>query len=292
MEKVYQVFMGAAALSFKTVIAFLKVLFFSSWKISFPPTQKETCCILGNGPSLNQSLDTHLEFLKQAELFCVNNFACSDYFTILQPTNYVLLDPYFFLYDGKTYNSPQVKQTLDAIAQTTSWKLNLFVPYSAKSSSYWHLQITSNPHISICYFNYTPIEGFNAFCHFLYRKKLATPRCRNVLGASLYLAITRKFKKVYLLGADHSWHEEIRIDENNSVLLKQTHFYDEQNAKHHQVYDVVTKSNPKISALFMNFARAFYSYEVLKRYAEYMGVKVYNASAKSYIDAFERLTIH
>jgi hypothetical protein len=118
------------------------------------------------------------------------------------------------------------------------------------------------------------------------------PQSQNILAASLYLAITRRFKEVYLFGADHSWHEEIRMSDTNELLMKQEHFYDKPgDIAHIPVYDVVKKETSRMSAQFASLSKAFYSYEVLRDYAASLNVQVLNASAKSYVDAFKRIKI-
>jgi hypothetical protein len=136
------------------------------------------------------------------------------------------------------------------------------------------------------------VRGYAWFRHFIFRKGWGMPRSQNILAASLYLAITRRFKEVYLFGADHSWHEEIRISDANELLIKQEHFYDKPGeAVYVPVYDVVKKETSRMSAQFASLSKAFYSYEILRDYAASMNVQVLNASAKSYVDAFRRVKI-
>ncbi len=61
-----------------TFISLIKVIVLSKPSARFPQTKMENCAILGNGPSLNVSLQKYFAFFKQHELKCVNNFSITD----------------------------------------------------------------------------------------------------------------------------------------------------------------------------------------------------------------------
>ena len=91
--------------------------------------------------------------------------------------------------------------------------MNLFIPKSAATSPALKDVCDSNKNIQVHYFNYTVFKGFENIAFKFYRKNLATPQSQNVLVASLFLAINCGFKKVYLTGADHTWHQNLHVDE-------------------------------------------------------------------------------
>ena len=275
-----------------TVLSLLKVLVKSRFSVNIPAPQRSSCSILGNGPSLRQSLDNDLHFIQKTETVCVNNFAASPEYAQLQPMNYALLDPAYFLYSEQNNSRKDIEKIIRCLVNLTVWPLNLFVPQSARGS-YLVSELTGkHPHVRIVYFNYTVVRGYAWFRHFIFRKGWGMPQSQNILAASLYLAITRRFKEVYLFGADHSWHEEIRISDANELLIKQEHFYDKPGeAAYLPVFDVVKKETSRMSSQFVSLSKAFYSYEILRDYAASMNVQVLNASAKSYVDAFRRVKI-
>ncbi len=295
LETIFNTASRQASLFIDTVLSLLKVLIKSRFSVEIPAPQRPTCSILGNGPSLRQSLDNDLAFIRETETICVNNFASSPEYAQLQPMNYALLDPAFFLYNEQNDSRKDVEKTIRCLINLTVWPLNLFVPQSARGS-YLVNQLTGkqagswHPQVRVIYFNYTVVRGYTWFRHFIFRKGWGMPQSQNILAASLYLAITRRFKTVYLFGADHSWHEEIRISDTNEMLMKQEHFYDKPGAVAYiPVYDVVKKETSRMSAQFASLSKAFYSYEVLRDYAASLNVQVLNASAKSYVDAFKRI---
>ncbi|MEZ0538136.1 hypothetical protein [Fibrella arboris] len=275
-----------------TVLSLLKVLIKSRFSVDILPPQRPVCSILGNGPSLRQSLDTDLTFIRQTETICVNNFASSPEYAQLQPMNYALLDPAFFLYSEQNNGRKDVEKTIRCMINLTIWPMNLFVPQSARGSYLVNQLHGRHPTVRVVFYNYTVVRGYAWFRHFIFQKGWGMPQSQNILAASLYLAITRRFKEVYLFGADHSWHEEIRVSDTNELLIKQEHFYDKPGeATHIPVYDVVKKETSRMSAQFASLSKAFYSYEILRDYAASLGVQVLNASAKSYVDAFKRVKI-
>ncbi len=274
-------------------VSILKVLVRGRFRVRFPAPQRPVCSILGNGPSLTESLREHGDFLRSTETVAVNNFASSSAYVQMRPQNYVLLDPAFFQYHAEHKGERHdVRQTLEAMRSQTEWPMFLYVPYQARRSYFIEQLRQDNPLITPVFFNYTVVRGFRWLRHWLYRTGLGMPQSQNVLVASLCLMLNRRFETIYLFGADHSWHEEIRLGEANELLMRQPHFYDNpKDVPLIPVYDVVKNEYSRMSAQFLSLHKAFYGYEVLREYAHSLGVRVLNASAKSYVDAFPRVKL-
>lgn len=266
---------------YQSVVSLLKILIISKFKVVLPKKKNESCVILGNGPSLKESLNKNPNFFKTQELFCVNHFAIASEFVELQPDNYVILDPNFF----RGNIDPNVPKTLKSLIENTTWPMNLFLPQLAKGADFVKGIEEGNKKINICFYNYTIGRGFENFIFFLFRNNLSMPLCQNVLGAALFLSLNMKFKTVYLVGADHSWIEGISIDDNNSLNYKIPHFYKEEK----NTFSRDQKTNKHLIADFFEACvKTFNSYYLLERYSKYCNSKIYNISEKSYIDAFER----
>ena len=278
--------------SLQSVVSVMKVIVLSKLGLPKFSNQKPNASILGNGPSLNQALADNLDFLKETDIYCVNLFALSTVYASLKPQNYVLLDPAFFMFSEQNDGRQDIKKTFDAIIQQTDWPMRLFVPARSKSSYIVKKLKQERPNIQICFFNYTIVRGFPIFRHWFFKHNLGMPQCQNILAASLYVALLQDYKNIYLFGADHSWHEEIRITEQNEFEMRQVHFYDNaNNVKHEKVVDVRNNSRPRLHAQFLSLHKVFYSYEILETFAKSRHINVLNASRKTYIDAFERVTV-
>jgi hypothetical protein len=280
-------FLGLLAAS---VVSLAKVVVGLRQVSTLPPRQKPVCSVLGNGPSLSESLATQLDFIRQTEIVCVNNFAHAAVFVDLKPANYVISDPNYFLFTDQTTDRPDIRQTLTALLTIVDWPMTLYVPHFAKKSYVTQQIERQNSRIRIVYFNYTVVTGFPWLTHRLIRAGLGMIQAQTVIVAAMTLMVNRGFGKIYLFGADTSWHEQIRLDDNNQLMLKQLHFYERpQDVTHQPVYsDAQRKRTFSMAAQFLSLHKVFRGYEVLRDYADFRGVQILNASAKSYIDAFLR----
>jgi hypothetical protein len=145
-----------------------------------------------------------------------------------------------------------------------------------------------NKNINIVYYNRTPIEGFTWFCHLFFKLGLGMPRPHNVILPSLFLTVNLGFKKIVLVGADHSWLLETYVDGNNNVLISQKHFYDENEVKPEGMINNKDGSR-KLHEVLEKWMISFKSYFTLREYAESKGAQILNATPVSFIDAFERI---
>ena len=117
------------------------------------------------------------------------------------------------------------------------------------------------------------------------------PPAQNVLVACLYLCLHMEYKKIMLLGADHSWHETLALDEQNRVCLRDRHFYDKGVALRPFTMDGSSDKIFTMDALFFALGRMFAGYWQIAAYAKTLGVRIVNASSVTYIDAFPRIPL-
>ncbi len=264
-----------------TILSAIRILLYSRPIGQSPIRNAENCFVLGNGPSLNLSFDFLVENKENSDVFCVNMFSNSPYYSKIKPQNYLLLDDAFV-----NQNHELASNAIQKIMLDTHWKLNLIVPLKFKKSTYFIEKIAQNPNITIYFINYVIFESFDWLRFWVFRKNIGMPQCQNVLVALTFQCINMGYKNVYLLGADHSWHENLRLNEQNELLFVDTHFYGEKN--------INTKNTNEKSFLafqFLSLHKAFKGYEVLVIYAKNCGVNIYNASAKSYIDVFKKIKL-
>jgi hypothetical protein len=275
-----------------SIISALKVLLRSRFFLPKYKFNNADCFILGNGPSLNIALKQNSELLKEQTLICVNGFSVSEYFEKLKPSYYVLNAPEFWsknMFGDEMNNLVEsiLGEMVQGVVEKTKWKMSIFLPVQSKENKAFIQYLKSNPHIDLIFYNTTPVEGLASINHLFFSLKLGGPRPHNVLVPSLLLAINAGVKNIYLLGADHSWLPLISVDDKNRALVNQKHFYDEDQSESKQM-NKRGKEPRKLHEILEKFTLSFRAYFELKDYAATKGVKIYNCTPGSFIDAFDR----
>lgn len=277
-----------------TLISFVRILIESKLLIK-PFTfckEDESCFILGNGPSLKESVRKYQHIIKNKKSMCVNDFALSDYYQILEPSFYLLLDPAYWATSVSGRLDELRLRLIDTMIKKTSWEMVLFVPYEARKNMLYKQIEGTNERIKIVYFNRTPVSGFKCLRYWIYKKNIGMPHAQNVLVAGIFLALNMGFRNIYLCGADHSWLEDIVVNDSNIVCLHDRHFYDESEPRlipflkgHEEI------TTWKVYEIFQAYSKMFEGYRYVNDYARCLGAGIYNASEKSYIDEFERVSL-
>lgn len=238
--------------------------------------------ILANGPSLRETLDSYAERLAVMPTMAVNFAANTEDFRQIKPKYYVLADPHFF----RSADDPNVARLLENLSQV-DWPMRLFVVRRYLNKFKKAMSLPSC--ISVEGYNAVGAEGFNRFELAAYRSGLAMPRPRNVLIPSIMLGIYLGYKTIYLCGADHSWLKDLRVTDDNEVMMGMSHFYKESDKEIDRVRRQF--STVPLHEIIGSYAVAFRSYHQLRRYADSIGVNIINATPGSYIDAFTRGSI-
>lgn len=271
---------GFAGKLYESVKSLAKTIIHSHRKCFSLKNEGDRLIILGNGPSLNETIEKYRDKLAESPLMAVNFAANSDIFKELKPRYYVLADPHFFKI---TEDSSVV--TLRKNLGAVDWKMTLFLPHSARKTE-WAKSLAN---IDIAYYNAVGAEGFDFLTDLLYRNQLAMPRPRNVLIPSIMIGIWLGYKEIIITGADHSWMKTLSVDEENRVVSIQPHFYkdnDKELKRIRQDYSEIA-----LHQIIHSFFVAFRAYHDIRRYADAKGISIYNATPESFIDAFERKSL-
>lgn len=244
--------------------------------------KKERLIIMGNGPSLRDTIANHSEILKTANTLAVNFAANADTYSALKPNLYVLADPHFFRTDadGKP-SDPNVVRLWDNIS-STGWPMTLYIPCKTKLPE----AIAKNGHIIVKRYNLTPGEGLRGPVHWLYRHGLAMPRPRNVLIASIMVALREGYRDISIVGADHTWSRDLWVDDKNRVISVQKHFYKDNDKEFERVAQEYAGYH--LHDILNSLTIAFRSYHQIAAYAATLGAQITNCTPGSFIDAFPR----
>ncbi|MCC8039026.1 MAG: hypothetical protein LIP02_12990, partial [Bacteroidales bacterium] len=235
-----------------------------------PSPAGDTIIVLGNGPSLRQTIDHHLGTLKSTPCMAVNFAALSDDFTTIKPRYYVLADPHFFS------SNDRVQQLIARLKQV-DWDMTLFVPATAKD-----LPDFCRSKVTVERFNAVGIDAWPWLENALMRRQLAMPRPRNVLIPSIMIALWLGYKRVLIAGADHSWMQSIWVNERNEVVSVQPHFYKEPDGEQKRVDSEYR--GYRLHQIVHSFYVTFRAYHQIARYAQAIGSQVINVTPGSYID--------
>lgn len=236
--------------------------------------------VMGNGPSLRQTIDNDMEWLCSHDLMAVNFAANTPDFFNLRPQYYILADGHFFSGNATDPNVAKLWQEFNRI----SWEMTLWVP--RKFSHLAKALIFSNGNIRLKTFNLTPIEGLKGLSHALFDAGLGMPRPRNVMIPAIMSAIREGYKKIYLCGADHTWTRTLSVDDENFVVSVQPHFYQDNDKEHERVRS--TYKGLKLHDVLGSMTIAFRSYWQIADYANSRSIEIINATPGSMIDAFPR----
>lgn len=236
--------------------------------------------ILGNGPSLADTIATKAEWLRTLPLMAVNFAARTPEWQMLRPEFYVLVDPHFF--EGRD-SDPNVADLWKHLAEA-SWPITLYVPAPRVGMA---RRLAASPHITIKALNLTPIEGLRPVSLLLMRLGLGMPRPRNVLIPALMAALREGFDTIFVAGADHTWTRTLSVDDQNRVCTIQPHFYADNAAEQQRV--ATFYSDIHLHQMLESLTIAFRSYFKIADYAQSRGCRIFNITPGSFIDAFPRL---
>ncbi|MCD6331958.1 MAG: hypothetical protein J7L89_01670 [Bacteroidales bacterium] len=274
---------------YQSVVSLIRVLLRSHYRSALSRERKvrDELFVLGNGPGLKAHLDKYSPLLKSKELMCVNQFALTPFYTELKPAHYVLLDIGFFV-DPTLPRMKENRERLEKVfREETDWPMTLYLPYEARKSQFIKTVLTTAKFVGIVFYNRTVADGLKPVRHWMYRKNLGMPPPQNVLIGALMVGLNLGYRKIIILGADHSWHLGLQVDREGMLNSAEQHFYDKKPsvvAVHHPE----TLDRTKIHDYFFNLYRTFRSYHLIRQFADHENVSMINASTVSYIDAFIR----
>ncbi len=277
--------MGKIKQIIDAVASYGKVLLLSKRPSPAGSPKTESLIIMGNGPSLRETIAKHSDTLKKSKTLAVNFAANAETFFQLKPAIYVLADPHFFKMesDGKSAD-PNVMRLWDNIA-SVDWNMTLYLPCKAKIPE----SVIANRHITVKRYNLTPGEGLAAPVHWLYRNGLAMPRPRNVLIASIMIALREGYRDIDIVGADHTWSRDLWVDDKNRVISVQKHFYKDNDKEFERVAQEYAGYH--LHDIMNSLTIAFRSYHQIKAYADKIGATITNCTPGSFIDAFPRSSL-
>lgn len=251
--------------------------------------QSSRVVVIGNGPSLNSSIEKYKDEIAHSDIIVVNEFGATDLFEVFKPKLYVLADPAYFTLPENMKDS--IMNLFQTIASKTKWTMRIIIPYSYREAHSLEI-FRQNKNITIdCYYDGMQEVGKRTTFE-AWDENMIAPPAQTVLNVCIYLAIYWYYKEIYLIGADTSFLESLRVDQKtNEIFIKSAHFYQEEDVYSDNYYEASKGTKMEgwtLHDLIWAYGNMFKMYSDLKDYADYKGVKIYNASEYSWINVFER----
>lgn len=248
--------------------------------------------ILGNGPSLKMSLQKYMSYFISGDydVLVVNNILYDDVYEKLKPKFHMYMDPSLFTSLELKSNELRLdsEKFVSTLVRKVTWEM-YFIVSCAQKDSWIFNRISENPYIRVVFINnkdYVSYKTESEKFH-LWDENLLSVPAQTVLNTALYYGIAKRYTDIYLFGADTNWIEQVKVDqETNQVYEIDEHFYGR--VIRPIFTDLEEKVPVKMYEQLDSISCALKLYWDLRSYSEYAGVKVYNASEYSLIDAFER----
>lgn len=259
------------------------------YKTVFESINCTTLVILANGPSLKEDLPSILENKKseQIEYFSLNFFANSEVFFELKPHYYCFADPMFF---KKNHKSEEVETLFDVLREKVNWNMVVYIPFLEYGNFISYSGLGSNPFIKIEKVNNLNYKGSSKIRNLLYKKGLATPPLATVANLAIYIGLSLGYSKLLVYGVDHTFFDNLCINQDNLLCNKESHFYSKESQQ--MLKPIVRNDNDepwKISDYIEGIALMFKSHDILAEYANYLGEEIINCTKNSLIDSYKRI---
>lgn len=233
------------------------------------------CLILGNGPSSKDSIKNIHQMMDSLDVFVVNSFNKSNDFTIIKPNNYCILDSgYLNLSSTRVDLNNNILQTINDL-NNIDWKMKLYLPLS-HAGSYFEKNINST-FIQIIHFSNYPFKSILKF--YFVRSGLGIIGGKNVINACLSIAITKKYKDIYLAGIDHSWLDEVFVDEIGTYKIERHSYVDETKKVYHKKLE--------LGLGLISLGKLLIDYHDIKKYSVFMKTNIFHLDKRSYVNAFK-----
>lgn len=257
----------------------------------FPLLQIEHTCnrmiIIGNGPSLNKTVELYEQQLHEADCVMVNFSASTSLFERIRPKYYLLADPGFLHSEA---NREAMNALLNALKEKTAWPMTIILPDFLRA---WKESaiLQENENITMLSYNNSSQKINDDELFQALDENRVGPPAQTVLNAAVWLSIYWGYQETYIVGADMSYLKDVYVGQKNNVVYTiDRHFYNNNEVCPEEIEP--EKGGHKLGMTMEQLLDAvhimFQSYRQLSGYAKWKGVKLYNASEYSMIDCIER----
>jgi len=240
--------------------------------------------LLGNGPSLDDDIESVISERDSSIIYAVNFFIDSDFFYLLKPDSYIVLDPIFWSPNLSTQFISKRNNFIFRL-NDINWKMILYVPEKAYV---FFSQNISNKNVNLIKFPMCelPIMSNNFLYVSALRFSLGSPFGSNVLIYSIWTAIQNNHLNIDLYGVDMDIFKFISVSKNNELYTGGMHVYDKVYSPEPTKF--LNYPNKSVSERLYQHYVTFRMLDIISIFADCQGISIVNKSSHSLIDSFKR----
>lgn len=239
------------------------------------------CFIFGNGPSLN---NVDFSLLRDEYTFTVNQLSRKKDFAKLCTNFHMWVDTRFFDLDPSDESDMELLQTMENV-NTEGNRPVVFYKWEAyEAVKKFHL----DEKLDIHFFTDVYYEKKEK----MIKQKLSftkfVPLLESVTQYAVVLAVYMGFKEIYLLGCDCTGFINLVVPKLQKA------------EKSEYAYDISDNEKKRLEKIFSprdlrldlsSYVNLFDTYEILGKYCERNGVKLFNATENSLLDCLPRVNL-
>lgn len=250
--------------------------------------EKNRMVVIGNGPSLNKTLELYLPQILESDIVMVNYSVRTPLFAQLKPSYYAIMDPSF------AFDNPDdidvIRGCVHDLVERTQWPMKLVLPRDFRT--WWAVEeFKKNNNITVLFdggeWKSMPDDKlFPAL-----EENRVCPPTYTTLTYCIYMSLYWRYEETYVVGADMSFFKDMYVGQKDNVLYTiDTHFYDNDEVQPEPTDPEFKgrRMHRTMEQLLYEFCMIIREYSMLNRYAQWKGLKLYNASEYSMIDCLER----
>ncbi|MBR4651579.1 MAG: hypothetical protein IKO82_07520 [Prevotella sp.] len=250
--------------------------------------RSDNLLVLANGPSLRNTLDDIYSGKIKRENCCMVNYTVNtDDFYKIKPEYYIISDPKFYV-RGKYHREAvdKVYENLNAI----TWKMNVYIQYTwYKDKEY--MRLFKNENLNVVPMHTREYNGFECLRNWLMKHDIGGANFGTVIHHAIHVGVLLGYKEVHLYGADHTFFTGICVTDDNILCRETNHVYGTDTApKPIYWFDPITgeRHSHNMASFLHEYANLFDGHIKMKKFSDYMGVRVINKTEVSLLDVFPR----
>jgi Protein of unknown function DUF115 len=236
----------------------------------------ERCFILATGPSIREE---NLTGLKDELCIGVSQFFLHPDIQIINPKYHVLAP------NHPPFNFNDLSKIFEGLSKSYSQNMNYFFSHTNYEYSIYNFlqKFPQYQNKNIYYINYANSQQLNEKNYqneSLWDISKSPFVLRTVIYTAIQVALYMGCQKIYLLGCDHDYLQDMNRVTNH-------HFYKEEDG----ISDVEHLSSFTTEKWFGEYYFRWQQYRLMREYAQTKGCKIFNATQGGMLDVFPRVQL-